>query len=72
MEDATNYLNNLDKPKERKRFLLRLSYAELWAIVGLAQNPHEAMQDNPQVMEQAEAIFNTGKAILDRAHRGND
>lgn len=69
MEDVTNYLVNVGKPREKKRFMLSVSYQELWAIVGLAQNPHEAMQDNPELMEAAQSIFYSGKPILDNVRR---
>jgi hypothetical protein len=69
MEDVTNYLMNIDKPKEEQKFLLRLSYAELWAFKGLAQNTHPAHLENRELMQLAESMFYKSKEILDRVNQ---
>lgn len=69
LKDATNYLNNLGKPNREQQFLLSVTYDELWAIKGLAQNPHDNYQDNPQLMEEAKNLFEGAKEILDRVNK---
>lgn len=65
MQDITNNINNIGKYKEQQRFQVSLSYMELSIIKALAQNPNDNYQDNSELMNFAESIFNDASIILD-------
>lgn len=69
MKDATNYIHNLDKPREEQRFLLSVNYIELKLIEVLAQNPQETLVMNAESDRACENLVSDVKAITDRLDR---
>lgn len=65
MDDITNNLRTIGKSIDKRHVDIRFSIKELSAIKALCQNPHEAYQDNPELMETVEALFNSIKITLD-------
>lgn len=61
MDDITNNINNIGKPLPLRKIDIRLSLNELAVLKSLCQNPHEVYQDHPEMMEIAEALFNSMK-----------
>jgi hypothetical protein len=65
MQDATNYLNNIGKPKEDQTFLVSVSFKELELIDALADSYYGEQHNN----RIAEGIASESKSILSRLNR---